>query len=312
MSSAIERLRAEVSTSSGLKPLRVMAASGQLGYGIPDPAFNAGLERKPHLIGADMGSIDPGPYYLGAGKMAQSETMVRVDLAKCLRGARSLNVPLLIGTAGSAGAAPHLAHTLEMVREIARSENLHFRLASILADIPRDEVKKAIRADRVVPLGQIADLTEADVDRATHIVGQMGIEAFQRALAQGADVIIAGRACDSAVFASVPAMLGYPLGPTLHMSKIIECCSLCCTPGGRDTIIGTLEGDSFVIDSMNPTRHASPMSVAAHSLYEQADPYAVREPEGTLHTKDAHYEVVDEHRTRVSGSRWEPATQFTI
>ncbi len=312
MSSAIERLRAEVTTSSGLKPLRVMAASGQLGYGIPDPAFNAGLERKPHLIGADMGSIDPGPYYLGAGKMAQSETMVRVDLAKCLRGARSLNVPLLIGTAGSAGAAPHLAHTLEMVREIARNENLHFRLASILADIPRDEVKKAIRADRVVPLGQIAGLTEADVDRATHIVGQMGIEAFQRALAQGADVIIAGRACDSAVFASVPAMLGYPLGPTLHMSKIIECCSLCCTPGGRDTIIGTLEGDSFVIDSMNPTRHASPMSVAAHSLYEQADPYAVREPEGTLHTKDAQYEVVDEHRTRVSGSRWEPATQFTI
>jgi hypothetical protein len=168
-----------------------------------------------------------------------------------------------------------------MVREIARNENLHFRLASILADIPRDEVKKAIRADRVAPLGQIAGLTEADVDRATHIVGQMGIEAFQRALAQGADVIIAGRACDSAVFASVPAMLGYPLGPTLHMSKIIECCSLCCTPGGRDTIIGTLEGDSFVIDSMNPTRHASPMSVAAHSLYEQADPYALREPEGT-------------------------------
>jgi hypothetical protein len=84
MSSAIERLRAEVTTSSGLKPLRVMAASGQLGYGIPDPAFNAGLERKPHLIGADMGSIDPGPYYLGRRKMAQSETMVRVDLRKVL------------------------------------------------------------------------------------------------------------------------------------------------------------------------------------------------------------------------------------
>ena len=54
------------------------------------------------------------------------------------------------------------------------------------------------------------------------------------------------------------------------------------------------------------------MSVAAHSLYEQADPYAVREPEGTLHTKEAKYEVVDEHRTRVSGSRWEPATQLTV
>jgi hypothetical protein len=312
MKSAIARLREEVATGGGLKPLRVMAASGQLGYGIPDAAFNAGLARKPHLIGADMGSIDPGPYYLGAGKMAQSETMVRVDLAKCLRGARQLGIPLLVGTAGSAGAAPHLAQTLDMVRAIAREENLHFRLASIAADMPREAVKRAIRAKRVVPLGEIGELTETDVDHATHLVGQMGIEAFQRALELGADVVIAGRACDSAVFAAVPATLGYPLGPTLHMSKIIECCSLCCTPGGRDTVIGTLEGDSFVIDSMNPTRHASPMSVAAHSLYEQADPYAVREPEGTLHTRDSRYEAVDEHRTRVAGSRWEPATQLTI
>jgi len=312
MTSAIARLREEVATGGGLKPLRVMAASGQLGYGIPDAAFNAGLARKPHLIGADMGSIDPGPYYLGAGKMAQSETMVRVDLAKCLRGARQLGIPLLVGTAGSAGAAPHLAQTLDMVRAIAREENLHFRLASISADMPRDTVKRAIRAKRVVPLGEIGELTETDVDHATYLVGQMGIESFQRALELGADVVIAGRACDSAVFAAVPATLGYPLGPTLHMSKIIECCSLCCTPGGRDTVIGTLEGDSFVIDSMNPTRHASPMSVAAHSLYEQADPYAVREPEGTLHTRDSRYEAVDEHRTRVLGSRWEPATQLTI
>jgi hypothetical protein len=259
-----------------------------------------------------MGSIDPGPYYLGAGKMAQSDTMVRADLTKCLRGARKLGVPLLIGTAGSAGAQPHLAATLAMVRDIAREDGMHFRLASISADMPRDLVKQAVRANKVVPLGEIGTLTEADVDGATYLVGQMGMEAFQRALDAGADVVIAGRACDSAVFAAIPAMLGYPVGPALHMSKIIECCSLCCTPGGRDTVIGTLDGESFVIDSMNPVRHASPMSVAAHSLYEQADPYAVREPEGTLHTREARYEAVDEHRTRVSGSRWEPATQFTV
>ena len=67
MTTAIERIRKSVVGSDGkLAPLRVMAASGQLGYGIPDPAFNAGLECKPHLIGADMGSIDPGPYYLGS------------------------------------------------------------------------------------------------------------------------------------------------------------------------------------------------------------------------------------------------------
>jgi len=42
-------------------PLRILSASGQLGYGIIEKAFRAGLERDLHLIGADMGSVDPGP-----------------------------------------------------------------------------------------------------------------------------------------------------------------------------------------------------------------------------------------------------------
>jgi hypothetical protein len=309
---AIERLARELKGPAGLRPLRILAASGQLGYGIPDDAFHAGLARKPHAIGADMGSIDPGPAYLGSGDMATSERMTRTDLTKVLRAARALDIPLLIGTAGTAGAAPHLDATLALVREIAAGENLHFRLASIRADMPRDVVKAAIRAGRVRPIGAIADLTEADVDGAAHLVGQMGTEAFQRALELGADVVIAGRACDTAVFAAVPAALGYPLGPAMHMAKIIECCSLCCSPGGRDALLGTLEGESFTLDSMNPVRHATPMSVAAHSLYEQADPYVVHEPEGALHVDRAHYEAIDAHRTRVSGARWEPASRYSV
>ena len=80
---------------------------------------------------------------------------------------------------------------------------------------------------------------------------------------------------------------------------------------GPDALLGTLEADSFVVDSMNPIRNATPMSVAAHSLYEQGDPYRVYEPEGTLFVDGAKYEQVDAHRTRVSGARWEPAKQFT-
>ena len=202
-----------------------------------------------------------------------------------------------------------------MVRDIARAENLHFNLASIRADMPRDGVKQAIRAGKVTPLGAIADLTEADVDASTQLVGQMGIEAFQRALDVGADVVIAGRACDTAVYAAIPGMLGYPLGPAMHMAKIVECASLCTTPGGRDALLGTLSaagGGSFIVDSMNPLRNASPMSVAAHSLYEQGNPYRVYEPEGTLHVDTAHYEQLDAHRCRISGARWEPASQFTV
>ena len=310
--SAIDKLRAEVITPNGLAPLRVLSASGQLGYGVPEAAFDEGVKRQPHFIGADMGSIDPGPYYLGSGNIATSEAQTRGDLTTVLRGARSINVPLIIGTAGCAGASSHLDTVLAMVREVARAEGLHFKLASIRADMPRDAVKRAIRDGKVKPLGAIADLTEADVDASTQLVGQMGIEAFQRALNAGADVVIAGRACDTAVYAAIPGILGYPLGPAMHMAKIVECASLCTTPGGRDALLGTLEGDSFIVDSMNPIRHASPMSVAAHSLYEQGDPYRVYEPEGTLHLDSARYEQLDAHRCRISGARWEPARQFTV
>ncbi len=93
---------------SKLEPVRLMSASGQLGYGVLKPAFERGLTHEPHMIGADMGSVDPGPAYLGMGKIATDPEITRRDLTMLLEGARSLGVPLIIGTAGTAGAAPHL------------------------------------------------------------------------------------------------------------------------------------------------------------------------------------------------------------
>ena len=66
------------------RPMRLLGASGQLGYGIPTPAFNAGLARQPDLIGCDMGSIDIGPTYLGKGEMA---TAPGGDAARSAQGA---------------------------------------------------------------------------------------------------------------------------------------------------------------------------------------------------------------------------------
>lgn len=79
--------------------------------------------------------FDPGPYYLGSGELATAPATTRADLTRLLRAARGLDVSLLIGTAGSAGAAPHLDKTRAMVRDIAREEGLHFRLASRYAPI---------------------------------------------------------------------------------------------------------------------------------------------------------------------------------
>lgn len=294
------------------EPLRVLAASGQLGYGIPEKAFRAGLARDPHVIGCDMGSIDVGPYYLGSGKMATTDIITRRDLRLVLNGALKAGTPLIIGTAGTAGSQAHLDATLAIVRDIARQDGLDFKLAVMRADIPRDFLKKMASAGRTRVLGAIEELTDETIDNASAIVGQMGVEAFIRAMRTEPDVIITGRACDTAVFASVPIALGYPTGPAMHMAKIIECTSICCVPGGRDAMLGTLEGDFFVLESMNPERAATPLSVAAHSLYEQADPTTVHEPEGTLYVENARFEAIDERRTRVSGAVWEETSQFTI
>ncbi len=293
-------------------PLRILAASGQLGYGVIEKSFRAGLERDLHLIGADMGSVDPGPYYLGAGKIATARRSTKRDLGMLLTGAISREVPLIIGSAGTGGGDAHLEATVEIVEEIAREEGLKFRLAMIGAEIPKDLIKRQHDAGKVTPIGPMGDLSDADIDGSDCIVGQMGTEAFLRAIDEGPDVIIAGRACDTAIYASLPARLGFDMGPAIQMAKIIECASLCCEGGGRDSMLGTLEGDSFILESMAPQRRATPMSVAAHGLYEQADPLSVAEPEGILHLDQSKFEAVDERRCRVSGGVWVPAEQFSV
>ena len=294
------------------RPIRLLGASGQLGYGIPTPAFTAGLARQPDLIGCDMGSIDIGPTYLGSGDMATAPAATRRDLRKALLGARQLDIPLVIGSAGPAGAAPHLEATLAMLRDIARAERLTFRMGVMRADISRALLKDALRSGKIVGLDGMPALTEDEVDAASHIVGQMGTQPFRRALAADIDVLVAGRACDTAIFAALPTMLDFPTGLATHMAKIIECASLCCVPGGRDSIIATLDHDGFDLESMAPQRSATPVSVAAHSLYEQADPYTVQEPEGRLDLSAATYRAIDDRRTRVTGARWLPSTDPAI
>ncbi|MGD9802659.1 MAG: acyclic terpene utilization AtuA family protein [Hyphomicrobiaceae bacterium] len=293
-------------------PLRIMSASGQLGYGIIEKAFHNGLERDLHLIGADMGSVDPGPYYLGSGKLATAHRSTKRDLKMVLTGALSMKVPLVIGTAGTAGGDVHLDQTLDIIREIAREEGLKFRLATIRSEMPRDLIKRQAKAGKIEPIGPMADLTDDEIDGAACIVGQAGTEAFVRAIDTMPDVIIAGRACDTGIYTCLPEKLGFPIGPALQMAKIIECASLACEGGGRDAMLGTLEGESFILESMNPIRKATPMSVAAHGLYEQADPLSVTEPEGVLYLEDSKFEAVDERRCRVSGGRWVPTKQYSV
>ena len=294
------------------EPLRVLSASGQLGFGIPEPALARGMAQRPHFIGCDMGSIDPGPFYLGSGEMAAPVQMVRRDLALVLLAARKADVPLIIGSAGTAGAAPQLAATVALLRDIAHEHGLDFRLCTVASDVPAPLLAQALAAGQLQPIGPMPAPTASEVLACTHIVGQCGVETLQRALREWPDVLVAGRCCDTAIFAALPMMLGYPAGISLHMAKIVECTSLCCQPSGRDAMLATLTLHDFTLESMNPDAHATPASVAAHALYEQSDPFTVEEPSGSLLLQEARYEALDAHRTRVSGAGFAPRARPSL
>jgi hypothetical protein len=212
------------------RELRIVAVNGMLGYGFEAASLRAGVAERPHLVGGDSGSSDPGPFYLGSGTSLVKPEQLRRDLGLALAGARDAGAPLVIGSAAMGGGAPHLALLKEILHGLAREQGLHFRLATIHAEIPRETVRDALRAGRIAPMADAPELEEAAVMESARVVGQMGTEPFAAALARGADVVLAGRSCDTAIYAALPVAEGFDPGLALHMAKIMECGAQCAMP----------------------------------------------------------------------------------
>ncbi len=293
--------------------MHFVSVCGMLGYGFPQESLRLSVEGPVDFLGADNGSTDPGPYYLGAGTSFLKPTQVRRDLELALLAARSRNVPLVIGSAGGSGAAPHVASFVEVLREIAARRNLHFRLAVIHADIDRQVALDALQRGKITPCGPSGPLTPEKIAACTHLVGQMGTGPLIQALQQGADVVVAGRCCDTAIFAAMPIMRGFDPGLAMHLGKIAECGTLCARPGGaNDVLMCELAQDHFVVRPANPQKSCTPDSVAAHSLYEQPDPNCFYEPEGKVDLSACTFEPCGERGVRVAGTRLIPPTRPTI
>ncbi len=295
--------------------IRVLSPTALLGYGYPAASLEEGMRRKPHAIAVDGGSTDGGPYYLGiepgsgsgGGTAGAFFEMISRDLGPLLEAALGAQIPLLIGSAGFAGADLHLMATVATAERLAKERGLHFKLASIHAEIDKGYVKEKLRAGKVTPLGPVPELTEEEIDRSVRIVAQMGVEPFVAALESGAEVVIAGRANDPSMFAALPFLHGFDRGLALHMAKILECGAIAAEPGsGSDAVLGTLRRDHFLIEPLNPERSCTVHSVAAHSLYEKSDPRTLFGPGGRVDLSAVRFEQCDARTVRVSGSRFIP------
>jgi hypothetical protein len=293
--------------------VRVLSPSGSLGYGIDADSLARAMKMNPSVIGADAGSTDSGPYYLGEGAMYHSRKAMKRDIRLLVAAAQDAKIPLIIGSAGNAGSRPHVEWTLEIMHEVLREDGHHVRLAVIYADQERSYLKEAISAGRVTPFPGAGELTTGTVDRCSAVVAQMGTGPYIEALENGAEVIVAGRSCDSAIFGSVPIWKGRDRGLALHMGKIIECGAMCAIPPtGRDVIMGVVRDEDFVIIAPNPRRRVTPGSVAAHMVYEVEHPYLQEEPEGTQDFSEVKMEVFEEAATRVWNTRFRRRDRPTL
>ena len=284
--------------------ITVLTPTGTLGYGFDPHALARGMHFAPQVIAVDAGSTDPGPAYLGSAEPLCARQVVKGEIAQLLAAARGAGIPLVIGSAGGSGRGELVDWTLEIVREVAREQGFHGRLAWIYADIARERVERALARDEIEDFEAGFALTPEALERTTAIVAQMGWEPIAEALDAGADVVVAGRACDDLAIAAYPIAAGADIGLSTHMGKILECGAFSAEPFAMDVMMGFLHDDHFVLEPGSPARRASLKSVAAHSLYERENPFLQRGPGGAVDLSDCRFEIEGERRVRVSGARF--------
>ncbi|MFY1577010.1 acyclic terpene utilization AtuA family protein [Verrucosispora sp. WMMD703] len=288
--------------------VRILVPVGMLGAGFPPETVERGLAVGADVIAVDGGSTDSGPYYLGTGTAKTARAAVARDLRLLLRAAATAGIPLIVGSCGTSGTDAGVDWVAGITREILAAEGLDLRLATIYSS----QQAADLDLDRIRPLPPAGDLDRVTLDSCTNIVGMMGHEPIAAALTAGADVVLAGRATDTAVAAAYPLLKGMPAGPVWHAAKIVECGGQCTTNPRAGGVLATVDATGFTIEPLDPSNACTPTSVAAHMLYETVNPFTMREPAGTIEVGDAVYRALDERRVRVEGSRFEPAAQHTI
>ncbi|MGV9364236.1 acyclic terpene utilization AtuA family protein [Amycolatopsis sp. NPDC003731] len=295
-----------------MEKVRVLAPSGMLGAGWDHATVERGIALGADVISIDGGSTDSGPYYLGAATAKTTAKAVARDLRSLFTAAAGAGIPVIVGSCGTSGTDAGVDWVAGIAAEVLAEEGLDLEVAKIYSEQDAAALKEHLDAGRVHPLPPLGELDAETLESCTHIVGAMGHEPIVEALRAGAQVVLAGRATDTAVAAAYPLMMGMPAGPTWHAAKIVECGGQCTDNPRAGGVLATIDADGFTIEPLDPGAACTPILVAAHMLYETADPFEMREPDGTLDVRDAVYTAVDDRTVRVTGSRFHVADQYTI
>ena len=291
---------------------KILIPSGALGLGYDRDALMRGIELNPDLIAIDGGSTDSGPHYLGTGTSKYSRSSIKSEWRELMQARAIANVPLVIGTAGTCGADDAVDWLLDITREIATETDQNVTVAILKSGQPVDRVINALDQGRIKPLEPVIDIDHSVLQSCTNIVALAGAEQIQAALNTGADIVIAGRATDTATIAALPLARGCHTGGAWHGAKIGECGALATTNPSSGTIMITFDAYGFTVEPMGQTARATPYTVSAHMLYENSNPLQLYEPGGYLDVTGAIYTALDDRRVRVTGSTWVPGDTYTV
>src|SRR6266481_8649114 len=109
-----------------------------VGLGVRAETQEKTISLGVRMIGCDAGSTDPGPGPLATGICMFCAAAVKRDTEIMMTRAREAGIPLIIGSAGTSGSDAGLTWMVDIVHEIAREQDLHFKLAVIHSELSRE------------------------------------------------------------------------------------------------------------------------------------------------------------------------------
>jgi hypothetical protein len=285
---------------------------GSLGAGIKQDAFDNGMAWGPDVIAVDAGSTDSGPAYLAKGMCKYNREMLKNDLGIAIKGGMKAGVPVFVGSCGTCGTDSTVDECFEIVCEIFKEEGFKGKIARIYSQQNPEALKKKWDQGKIHELEGAPPVTRRTFDECENIVALMGAEPFIEAYKNGANVILAGRATDTAIISALPIHKGCNAAAAWHGAKTVECGAQCADKEDGMGVFLTVDETGFYVKPLMADAHCTPYTVSAHLLYENTDPYYLKEPSGLMLTKNAVYTQFDEHTVYVTGCGFEHAEQYTM
>jgi Domain of unknown function (DUF4387)/Acyclic terpene utilisation family protein AtuA len=264
--------------------------------------LRAAIQRRVDAIVVDAGSMAAGPYYLGSGEQYFQRSAVKLDYRHMVEAGLETGAPVIVGSCGMGGGDRNLAVMIEIAKEVFTELGVRdAKVAVIGAQVSPEVVLEELRSNRLLKIGNLPTLSEDAVGESM-IVGQMGVHPIITALDAGARFILAGRACDAALFAADMIRRGIDAGLAYHAGLVLSVGALACEPSSSsDCLVGEVYTDGSVIFSA-PAEHrrCTPFSISMLSLRGASHPHLQFYPEGVLVTDQTKYFA---HGERSAGLR---------